>query len=162
MLYGYADANPLRVFDRDGREPGERAAEAGAALAREFICASQFLQEAINMGRTNGWPWSHCWISCRIQRECPSGVAHSAELAKEVLDVIKCVPEVISDEPIQRDGNCASAFQPSDFEDNEFGRQCPENKTCEEHCEPLATPEERLPPPGPLYDIAVQLQQRIH
>ncbi len=159
-LFHYGLSNPLGYVDPDGREPGARSAAAGAALgralARTLDCAIKYGKEARERGREIGWPWAHCWASCQINRECGGeGVAKAFGLAKEVLDVGKCFGEILSFDAIDPDGNCGSAFQDSDFEDNDFGITCPDDQTCDQRCDSLRGKE---PPPGPMYLPAVGTQ----
>ena len=79
-------------------------------------------------------------------------------LGKELLDIGKCFVEIFSFGQIDPDGNCGSAFQPSDFEDNEFGISCPQQISCEERCKPLIRRESE---PGPLYPIGIGTQRSL-
>ena len=82
-------------------------------------------------------------------------MAKAMGLGKELLDVGKCFVEIFLGGPIDPNGNCGSAFQPSDFEDNEFGITCPIDQSCDDRCAPLT---EKNPDPGPLFPIAVGTQ----
>jgi hypothetical protein len=62
-----------------------------------------------------------------------------ASLFKELSDVFRCLIQ-------GRANNCHSAFQPTDFLDNERGRRCPRWISCDEHCRLLL--DEPDGPPG--------------
>jgi hypothetical protein len=67
-------------------------------------------------------------------------MAVMASLVKEAGDLTRCIIQ-------RREGNCNSAFQPADFEDNETGRQCEPQVPCHEQCAGLLNAQE--PSPGP-------------
>jgi RHS repeat-associated protein len=145
--YLYAGSNPLAFLDPDGRwvvTPNQ---------IYPFSCSAAVASEARAAGRTRGWPWAHCYASCKIRKMCGGPVLTNAMgLGKELLDVAKCFGEIFGSGPIDPDGNCGSAFQPSDFEDNEFGLTCPPDQTCEERCAEL---EDKDPEPGPMYEAGI-------
>ncbi len=89
------------------------------------------------------WRYAHCVASCRITRDCVKTTASVAGLYKELGDLLKCVLMGPSSSA------CRSAFQSSYFADNQKGRNCPAEKSCEEHCQDLAGVEDA--PPGPFY-----------
>jgi len=146
-LYHYAVSSPIGHLDPDGRLVVD------PSLTFPFACSYVFASEARVRGRTNGWPWAHCWASCSITKACGGPtLARTMGLGKELIDVAKCLPQIFSSQPINPDGNCGSAFQPSDSDDNEFGITCPQEQSCEDRCRPLIGREET---PGPLYAITI-------
>lgn len=152
-LYHYAISNPSGHLDFNGRfglDPSQ---------IWPFMCSAGFASEGKELGKTRGWPWAHCWTSCSIATFCGgSRLARAMGLGKELLDVSKCFGEIFSGRPIDPNGNCGSAFQPSDFEDNEFGISCPQGISCEERCAPLV---DKNPDPGPMFLIAIGAQHYL-
>jgi RHS repeat-associated protein len=154
--YQYALSNPLGYLDPDGRQSRGGAfllgIEIGLADAR--VCR-ELVNEAAARGQDEmGWPWAHCWASCMLNRYCGGeGVAKTLGFAKELLDVPKCFGEIFFSDSIDPEGNCASAFQESDFEDNNFGIECPDHRTCDHHCEQVR--EDFPPPPGPMFRFEI-------
>lgn len=137
-LYRYAASNPLRFTDPDGR----------LITPLPFLCAYFVGKDAQRQGQTFGWRWAHCWASCVIAKDCGGAtVASRSGLVKELLDLLRCGGEILRTRT--RSGPyCESAFQPSDFEDNRFGLQCPEEVPCEDHCKDLI---DEPAPSGPFF-----------
>lgn len=107
----------------------------------DFTCVAE-IRDQVRREAAGQTRYQHCLANCLISQRCPGGktVAVMASLVKEAGDLGRCI--------IQRTGgNCNSAFQPTDFEDNETGRECKPNVPCHEQCGGLRTAEE--PPPGP-------------
>jgi hypothetical protein len=77
-------------------------------------------------------------------------VAKPFGLLKEVIDLVGCFASSINS--VGTGGSCESAFQPTEFEDNEFGRLCPVTISCEERCEDLAG---ESSPPGPFLGLSL-------
>jgi len=143
--YAYAGNSPVNVIDASGRSwttvilshisPAFGAACAAAA-------AAPWVTEA-GGGRVSN-RYRHCMASCQIAKECGTGWANTAGLAKELRDVVIG----IWDKDSRR-----SAFQASDFADNAAGltkrpRGCPD--TCEDRCAAAGlTPWTPEGPPGP-------------
>ncbi len=146
--YLYVASNPLSGTDQFG-------------LFQDVIwqfnldntCALHWGREGQRRGRERGWRWAHCWTSCMIDTTCGRRAARLTEIEKEVLDVVKCLREVIVGR-VPPDGNCWSAFQPSDFEDNARGRACPPRMSCDQQCEDMPTD---LSDPGPFWAPAVSI-----
>jgi hypothetical protein len=96
--------------------------------------------------RRYGPRYLHCWVSCKLARDPDVGpeAARFFGGAKEVADVFLCLGGYSK--------ACDSAFQPNDFADNERGRSCPVNESCEDRCEPLIEPSGAdTSPPGPFF-----------
>jgi hypothetical protein len=77
-------------------------------------------------------------------------MALSLGLFKEAFDLELC--KRISGHSLLtsiKEKHCRSAYQSSDFEDNQQGLQCPARVPCDVHCEGLFG--ERDPAPGPFY-----------
>ncbi|MDX1998419.1 MAG: hypothetical protein SF066_11940 [Thermoanaerobaculia bacterium] len=144
FLYGYS--SPAVWIDRLGLL-GDRAADVGGAVARTLVEDTRCIERIRDEIRAvaDGKPrYQHCLGNCRITKECPTQQlgAAMASLFKEFSDVFRCL--------IQRRGNnCHSAFQGTDFDDNELGRRCPETRSCEEQCLPILRLVEPDGPPGP-------------
>jgi hypothetical protein len=120
-------------FDPIGRPgPGVQGSGCAGRIARDT------LREEHNQAAPR-WRYAHCMASCKIAKECGQFTAIAAGLAKEVGDLVACLLT-------GRQSACDSAFQPSDIKDNSTGRNCPEEKSCEEACESLR--DLRDAPPG--------------
>jgi RHS repeat-associated protein len=140
--YLYVSSNPLTKTDRLGLFQ-----DVIQQLSFEHACAIEWGLEGQRRGRARGFRYAHCWTSCMIDKNCGRRAARLAEIEKELLDLVKCSGEVIA-RNAPPDGNCWSAFQPSDFEDNAFGRECPPKISCDQHCDPIP---DKLSAPGPLW-----------
>lgn len=143
-LYRYAYSNPLAYVDPDGRFPWPK-------ILLPYACAFKVAGKAKREGSGKGWRWAHCWASCKIMRECGGPtVAKNSGTIKEIIDTLRCGAEVAAG--IAMGNFCESAYQPSDFDDNDRGIACPRERTCDEHCEPLVG---RTAPPGPLFGVGI-------
>lgn len=148
-LYRYASDSPLEVTDPLGKDVVTAVGvDATFFLAR---CSVQVFSEARRLGSQPGVGprWAHCWASCQLVKRCGSpGFARMLGFGKEVADVGRCFFDVLTGHPSTTPA-CSSAFQPSDFADNAFGRGCPTDKPCEDRCKPLRGVPDA--PPGPFY-----------
>jgi RHS repeat-associated protein len=153
-LYTYAYSNPVLWTDSDGRLPVPPPFTAQ--------CVYSVAKEARELGRSLGWPWAHCWASCRISKECGNpGVALVAGFGKEVSDLIQCGMELFGTgaDATGFGDHCKSAFQESDFRDNRRGIDCPPNKTCDSQCGPLLKTDSM---PGPLWGSGYALRSLLN
>ena len=141
--YRYALNNPVGLIDPLGLFSGERTADQATVLIRaineDLDCIEKIRDEV--RARSENNRFKHCLGNCLITKNCPSKKtgAYIASLFKEFSDIFRCIAQ-------RRGGNCNSAFQPSDFEDNELGRNCPAPASCEVGCEDLKDTAET---PGP-------------
>ncbi len=147
--YLYISANPLGGTDRFGLFPDEIL-----DFNLDNTCALYWGREGQRQGRVRGWRWAHCWTSCMIDKACGRRAARLTEIEKEILDVVKCLGEVLAGR-VPPDGNCWSAFQASDFEDNTLGRACPNKMSCDEQCKQVPN---ELSKPGPLWVPAASVR----
>ena len=149
--YAYADSNPLSYVDPSGYQssgripagfpPGMKPPPPGFPPV-DFIPVPPYCAcEAANSpwgylwdspGGTPTYPYEHCLWNCTMVALCgggPKSVLCSWILSwnKEVLDLLMCY--LTGDQ-----GDCDSAFQPSDFRDNrtgrEFGADCANKYSC--------------------------------
>jgi RHS repeat-associated protein len=139
-LFAYVSNNPVNATDPNGWLPWTPNVNSPGQCE---VFWGYFYAKA--QGDRWGWPYAHCMASCLISQFCGGGQATSraAGFGKEVADVVRCA--------FTRDpGSCDSAWQPTDWQDNETGRSCPKNKNCWEHCEPLkGQTGDSAPPAGP-------------
>ncbi|MEM9553169.1 MAG: RHS repeat-associated core domain-containing protein [Acidobacteriota bacterium] len=148
--YLYVLGRPTSLIDPLGLFPEDRTADRADALARDLrddLDCIQAVRDEVRATGTGHTRYQHCMGNCLITKRCKTGRAGAvaASLAKEFGDVYRCV--------VQRQaGNCNSAFQPKDFEDNERGRDCPRDQSCEDRCKSLL--EAREPPAGPFGPLA--------
>jgi RHS repeat-associated protein len=143
-LFTYASGNPVLQADPDGRLPT-------FPVHNPITCSIAVGSEARSRGKGMGWRWAHCWASCEITKSCGGeSVAKPFGLLKEVIDLVGCFASSINS--VGTGGSCESAFQPTDFEDNEFGRLCPLTISCEERCKDLAG---ESSPPGPFFGLSL-------
>lgn len=134
-LYAAFFNAPVNHYDPDGRfVPGPVT---GKALCALVIGVMQKYQTGPH------WRYTHCMASCRITKVCGRSTAIAAEYAKELWDLIKCLLSKSDSDA------CLSAFQPSDFDDNAQGRECPRKNSCAEQCQNLKDAPEA--PPGPFF-----------
>jgi RHS repeat-associated protein len=145
-LFAYASLNPVLQADPDGRFPTFPA-------RNPITCSVAGASEARSRGKGMGWRWAHCWASCEITKNCGGeAVAKPFGLVKEVIDLVGCFASSINS--VGTGGPCESAFQPTDFEDNDFGRRCPVETPCEERCKDLAGEDV---PPGPFFGLSIPI-----
>jgi RHS repeat-associated protein len=144
--YLYVLSSPVALADRLGLLPDD--SDILWQLEWDNACALGWAKEGHRRGSSGlGWRWAHCWTSCMIDTTCGRRAARVTEIEKEILDVFKCAKEILTNR-VKPDGNCWSAFQPSDFEDNARGRACPKKLSCDQWCS--AMPHD-LSPPGPFF-----------
>jgi hypothetical protein len=142
--YGYAFQRPTGYLDQDGRAP---------ALYNPSV---QGMEIPLWFGRCIGAPilasvyqwlsagagprWAHCFTSCEIAKCAGKDAATKLGDDKELFDLFMCtqLPRHGWLRKIQQ-RHCHSAFQPTDFADNQLGRECPPKRTCEQHCARLFT-----------------------
>jgi RHS repeat-associated protein len=146
--YIYVSSNPIVNTDRFGLSQ-----DVVQEMTFEHACAVAWGLEGRRRGQIRGFRYAHCWTSCMIDTACGRRAARVAEIEKEILDVIKCLREVIVGR-VPPDGNCWSAFQNSDFKDNALGRACPRKTSCDQQCDEL---QNSLTDPGPFWAPAVAL-----
>ena len=148
-LFQFGGNSPMTVIDPDGRSI---VGGILSTVALKGLCAATIamdvLKERENMADPR-WRHAHCMASCRISQLCGNGTAVAAGLAKEFVDLVRCLKDKIMTGRSDT-GACYSAFQPSDFKDNEQGRSCPNDKTCDEQCDDLKDKVDG--PPGPFYE----------
>lgn len=145
-FYRYAHSAPLRWIDSWGLSE-ENAADAGGELARtmmEDLDCIRRIRDQVRENARGRTRYQHCLGNCLITKECPSNflAAWTASLFKEFSDMFRCLGG-------GRPGNCYSAFQPTDFDDNEIGRSCPAELSCHDRCRRFFDgPESQEGPPG--------------
>jgi hypothetical protein len=142
--YAYAISDPINLMDPNGQIP---------VLPAAVPCSLSVGLKAREQGRTFGWRWAHCWASCEISKRCGgTRVAHLFGFSKEVSDTAKCLISATIHK-VGASDSCWSAFQTSDFRDNEQGMNCRPKDSCEQHC--LEFKNARETPPGPLFGIVL-------
>jgi RHS repeat-associated protein len=139
-LYRYVDDNPQTFTDPSGLQKSGMS------------CLDSAASEGAKLGPIYGWGWTHCWVSCETRKRCTrdwgatagGAASRAGQRAKEHFDFIACV--------IKGDiARCSSAYQPSDYENNDYGYSCPVNQDCGSRCEPLKGSSS---PPGPYWWVA--------
>ncbi len=142
--YTYVLARPITLIDPLGLFAEDRTADAAEALSREIhrdlACIQSIRDQVRGLGEGKN-RYKHCLGNCLIKKNCPSGNtgAALASLFKEFSDIYRCLVQ-------GRGGNCDSAFQQADFDDNRTGRECPEDIPCTQQCRSLSKFDE--PPAG--------------
>ncbi len=145
--YNYVRGNPLVNFDPLGLHPTHSNAPHGgpnhymAPPEGDIECVAQ-IRDQVRRGADGRTRYQHCLGNCLIAMQCPGGksTAVLASLFKEFSDLTRCMIQ-------RKGGNCDSAFQDEDFDDNSLGRRCPQGVTCQEQCSRLLTADN--PPPDP-------------
>lgn len=132
-LYAYVEGNPANLRDPKGLRPGKTGWTPGPPCG--FIDGLR----SFSRMKAGGTRYAHCWASCEITKSCGSTAAKKWETIKERYDVVVCKAGL--------EKNCDSAEQPTDYEDNNMGRTCPAEQSCEERCKPLFGAPDG--PPGP-------------
>lgn len=151
QLYGYVEQNPLYLSDADGLVPSPYSIPGFFKVG----CVYGAVRRAgLGLVGSEGPRWAHCMASCEIAKCGGTSLARDLGLLKEKFDTSVCLGLTVTSRiglggrGIIRDRHCESAFQPEDFEDNEFGISCPADVTCDERCEQLRG--EPNSAPGPL------------
>jgi len=148
--FAFARHNPIVYIDPDGQV---------AQLPRTFW----FTEEAGCLGAAGiftSWHWivrgggprfAHCYASCVLAKCGGKNLARRMGSNKEIFDLTVCTKLKIASggiTPFLRKKHCDSAFQPSDFDDNERGIACPKEVPCDQHCGKFFGASD--PAPGPL------------
>ena len=143
--YTYADSRPLYWIDLNGRKP--TFPNPSLLIPPQIPCVGGVVLRAFLQGSLgpNGNRWAHCFASCGITRCAGAGAARQLGLRKEFLDTALC--GVLKEFGSTRNTFCRSAFQPSDFEDNDRGITCPANQTCGQRCRSLEGRPDTAPGP---------------
>lgn len=155
-LYLYAKSNPLFNYDPLGlhetRYPHGGPYHYMKPPEGDFDCVAR-IRDQVRREAGGQSRYQHCLANCLISKQCPGGetVAVMASLIKEAGDLGRCLIQ-------RKGGNCDSAFQPADFEDNATGRECKPEIPCHEQCGGLRTAEE--PPAGPFGFLGPERQKR--
>lgn len=92
----------------------------------------------VRLSRGAGLRWAHCYASCEIAQCGGARLSEDLAMRKEFFDLKIClvVPRA-GFFGVIKDKHCRSFYQPFDFEDNKRGRDCPQNKSCEDQCQRL-------------------------
>jgi RHS repeat-associated protein len=142
MIYVYALQDPVSHFDKEGAaaqrfNPGDEGFNtvlwAGGCLGGTTLkTVYQWLANGA------GPRWAHCFASCELAKCGGKTLAMNAGEKKERFDLVVCanLPRIGWLKRVQQ-SHCHSAFQPSDYDDNSTGLECPVDMSCEKQCEPL-------------------------
>jgi RHS repeat-associated protein len=133
QIYGYAEQRPLYYADPNGA-----LTQLGPYIP--IIGPLKCLASGITPGfqiEQKGAKWVHCVASCNLKKCGGEQFAENLGNLKEAFDGAACL-SLISTVRSSKNKFCKSAYQRDDYEDNEFGRQCPEDIPCEKHCEELS------------------------
>jgi RHS repeat-associated protein len=93
-----------------------------------------------------GWRYAHCYVSCKIKKCCGREASIAFGYLKELRDWMTCHNDHAATGQ-WTSPHCLSAFQPTDFADNEFGRSCASGTSCGNHCAGYFGASEALPGP---------------
>ncbi len=129
-LYRYAEANPLAYVDRNGLWP--ELIPTGWIPPQTGCLAAAGLNTLSTAAAGGGPRYAHCFASCAISKCAGPGAAIQLGALKESFDHFVCTYG--RDVPYIGRKHCHSAYQPTDFEDNTRGLECPVNVPCEEQC----------------------------
>ncbi len=98
------------------------------------------------------WRYKHCLANCVIVRCCGRSAAEDWSIWKEERDLAAC-DQYYQRTGLRNSGACYSAYQPSDFEDNEKGRSFAADARSDSQCKSRCAFLKGQPdgPPGPYY-----------
>lgn len=154
-LYQYAISNPALYIDSDGKAPQlMNPSLPGIGISSRMVgclVKSSFLTGVGWIWQSGGPRYAHCIANCELAKCGGQNLAIVMGGAKEAFDLKVCntLPRGMGYVGHVKDKHCRSAFQSSDFKDNDWGRACPSKVPCENWCGELFGQQDTVP--GPYY-----------